>query len=72
MITDEQEKLIAEKIKEYLGLNLEIEIGNIDARALVSFLSEQVGKFYYNKGILDSLTVMESKIEDLYSIMKDE
>ena len=68
----EQKEKAAILIKEYFEEELDTEIGLLRAGFFVDFLSEQIGKYFYNKGIADCSTYMEEKVEDLFLLMKDE
>jgi len=60
----EKEKLIP-KIKMYLQDELDIEIGNFDAEFLLDFFSEEVGPYFYNRGIKDSLDMLDTRMEEV-------
>lgn len=71
-LSKEQKSNAATKIKEYLEENFEIEVGNLPSEFFVDFITENIGIYYYNKAIADSLSFMTEKAEDLYLLMKDE
>ncbi len=61
---EEKDKLIP-KIKMYLHEELDFDIGNFDAEFLLDFFSEEVGAYFYNRGIRDSLDMLDDRMEDL-------
>lgn len=71
-LTKEQKSKASVKIKEYMDEYFEIEIGNLQAEIFIEYITENIGKYYYNKGIADSMLYMTEKAEDLYLLMKDE
>ena len=72
MLTKEQREKSIAKIKEYITENFDFEISNMQSGFLVDFISENIGVYYYNKAVADSLKFMSDKTEDLYLLMKDE
>jgi len=61
---EEKERLIP-KIKMYLKEELDTDVGNFDAEFLLDFFSEEVGAFFYNRGIQDSLDMLEARMEEV-------
>lgn len=71
-LSKEQKTNAAVKIKDYVMENFDIEIGNLQSGIFVDFITNNIGVYYYNKAIADSLSFMTEKAEDLYLLMKDE
>ena len=63
--TSDEKAEIVRRIKAYFEANLEQEIGQFDAEFLLDFFTEQVGGFYYNRGLQDARTVLESRLESI-------
>ena len=63
--TKEEKEALIPKIKMYLNDELDVEIGNFDAEFLLDFFSEEVGSYFYNRGIKDSLDMLESRMEEV-------
>lgn len=65
---------VIHKIKLYFSKELEQEIGQFDAEFLLDFFSEKIGPYYYNQGLYDARSVLQSRLEsiddDLYEIEK--
>jgi uncharacterized protein (DUF2164 family) len=63
------------KLQKYFTEELQQEIGGFEAEFLLDFFSEQVGNYYYNQGLADSLKAFEHKIEEfgdlIYQLEKD-
>jgi uncharacterized protein (DUF2164 family) len=53
------------KLKLYFTEELEQEIGQFDAEFLLDFLSEELGVYYYNRGLNDARIILESKFSDM-------
>jgi len=49
-------------------------MGQFDAEFLLDFFSEEVGSYYYNRGLCDAQAYLEKKIEtiseDIYQLEK--
>jgi uncharacterized protein (DUF2164 family) len=70
----DEKALIVRKIKQYFTEELDQEIGQFDAEFLLDFFSEEIGAYYYNRGLYDAREVLESRLvnidEALYEIEK--
>ena len=71
-LTKEQKEKARDKIKEYMAENFEIDTGNLQAGIFLDYITENIGIYYYNQAIADSLSFITQKAEDLYLLMKDE
>ncbi|MCL2773710.1 MAG: DUF2164 domain-containing protein [Oscillospiraceae bacterium] len=71
-LTKEQKSNAINKIKEYAAENFEIEIGNLQVEIFLDFITKNIGIYYYNQAVADSLSFMTEKANDLYLLMKDE
>ncbi len=63
--TQEEKETLIPKIKMYLQEELEFEIGNFDAEFLLDFFSEEIGPYFYNRGIKDSLDMLDTRMEEV-------
>lgn len=63
--TKEEKELLVKKIQYYFNDELDQKIGQFDAEFLLDFFSEEVGVYYYNRGLYDAQTILESKLEDI-------
>jgi len=61
----EEKEQIVPKIKKYLNKELNIEIGNFDAEFLLDFFSEEIGSFFYNRGLNDVIAVLDNRMEEV-------
>ena len=61
---EEKDQLVP-KIKMYLKEELDQEIGNFDAEFLLDFFSEEIGIYFYNRGIRDALDMLDSRVDEL-------
>ena len=63
--TKDEKKVIVNKIQLYFNEELDQTIGQFDAEFLLDFFSEEVGAYYYNRGLYDAQTILESKLESI-------
>ena len=61
--TTEQKEHIVYKIKAHFNNELGEEIGQFDAEFLLDFFAEEVGPYFYNKGLVDAASVIESQTD---------
>ncbi len=61
----EEKAVINRKIQLYFKEELDQEIGQFDAEFLLDFFSEQIGPYYYNRGLYDAQAVLENRLEDI-------
>ncbi|MBQ0759701.1 MAG: DUF2164 domain-containing protein [Zhongshania sp.] len=70
----EEKDIIIAKVQRYFEDELHQDIGKFDAEFLTDFFSEEVGAYYYNRGLNDAKMVLEDKLADisdaLYEIEK--
>jgi uncharacterized protein (DUF2164 family) len=71
-ITKKQKAQVARKLKRYLRENRYTDIGILKSELFIDFISENIAPCYYNKALSDSIALMKDRIEDLYSLMKEE
>jgi len=57
-------KILTNKIQEYFTEELDQKIGQFDAQFLLNFFSEEIGPYFYNRGLYDSQAMLESKMEN--------
>lgn len=65
LLSPEQRDEAAHKIREWLSVEQDLELGRLPAEMLVDFIEQQVGKHYYNQGLRDAETLIRAKVEDV-------
>ena len=60
----EKEQLIT-KIQHYFVRELDQELEQFDADFLLDFISQEMGSYFYNRGLYDAQNLIENKITDL-------
>jgi uncharacterized protein (DUF2164 family) len=70
----QEKEIIIGKIQLYFTKKLDQDIGQFDAEFLLDFFSEEVGAYYYNRGLYDAQAILEKKFdtiaEAIYEIEK--
>ncbi len=61
----EEKEIIVEKVKKYFDAELDQDISQFDAEFLIDFFSQQIGGYYYNKGLSDAQALIHLKLEDM-------
>ncbi|MEY4591003.1 MAG: hypothetical protein RL497_3079 [Pseudomonadota bacterium] len=63
--TKDEKAVIVRKIQLYFTEELKQEIGGFDAEFLLDFFSDEVGSYFYNRGLYDAQAALSSKLDDL-------
>lgn len=61
----EEKEILIKRIQLYFTEELDKEIGQFEAQFLLDFFSDEVGLYYYNRGLYDAQTILESKMENI-------
>lgn len=67
----QEKEIIAGKIQSYFTENLDQDIGQFDAEFLLDFFSEEVGAYYYNRGLFDAQAVLEKKLDTIFEAIHE-
>jgi len=60
----EERAAMAVKIQDYFRDELDQEIGLIPAEMFIAFLADEIGPYFYNRGLRDAEALLLKKIED--------
>lgn len=63
--TKDEREILTRNIQIYFREELSQDIGLFDAGFLLDFISKEIGVYFYNRGLYDAQTILESKLEDL-------
>ena len=63
--TKDEKALIVRKIQLYFSEELKQEIGQFDAEFLLDFVGQEIGSYFYNRGLYDAQAALSAKIEDV-------
>jgi uncharacterized protein (DUF2164 family) len=59
----DEKEVLTRKIQLYFNQELNQQIGQFDAEFLLDFFTEEVGAFYYNRGLMDAQIVIQDRVE---------
>ena len=69
-----EKEQVVNKIQLYFSEELEQKIGGFDAEFLLDFFAEEIGSYFYNRGLNDALAIVASNVEkisdEIYAIEK--
>ena len=60
-----EKEAIVTKVKHYFREELDQEIGQFDAEFLLNFFAEEVGAYFYNRGLYDAQAVLEERFDGI-------
>ncbi len=63
--TKQEKEEIVSKIQEYFEKELGQEIGRFEAEFFLNFIADEVGPYFYNKGVLDSQAMLQKKVDEI-------
>jgi uncharacterized protein (DUF2164 family) len=63
--TREERDIICSKIQRYLHEELDQEVGQFEAGFLLDFFAEEIGPYFYNRGLYDARAILESRLENI-------
>ena len=58
-----EKDVIVTKIKRYFREELDQDIGQFDAEFLLNFFAEEVGAYFYNRGLYDAQAVLDERLD---------
>jgi uncharacterized protein (DUF2164 family) len=61
----QEKETMVEKIQGYFIKELDQEIGQFESEFLLNFFAEEIGPYFYNKGIQDSQAMLHKKIDGI-------
>lgn len=64
-LSNDARAAIVDRIKMYFSEELHQNIGQFDAEFLLDFFTEEIGPYYYNRGLLDAQAVIQEKVESI-------
>lgn len=71
-LSKEQREEMKAQVATYLANELDVEVGQLQADMFVDFISQKLGQYYYNLGVIEAMKEMQHKAEDLVLLLKDE
>ena len=63
--TGAEKKDISDKIQTYFQDQMDQDISSFEAEFLLNFFTKEIGRYYYNRGLLDAQTTIQSRLDDI-------
>ena len=60
-----ERQAIIEKLRRYCAEELDAEMGNLAGEQMLDFLAEEIGGFFYNRGLYDAQAMLQKKLDDI-------
>ncbi len=67
----DEKEVIVSKLQTYFSDELDQEIGQFDAEFLLDFFAEEIGKLFYNRGLYDAQTILESRMDNIVEAISE-
>lgn len=64
-----EKEAMTQKVKMYFREELKQDIGNFDAEFLIDFFAEEMGGFFYNRGLYDAETMITEKVSEISDLL---
>ena len=61
----DETEILTRKIQLYFNEELYQDIGQFPAQFLLEFFTEEVGPYFYNRGLTDAQAVLEARMESI-------
>jgi len=61
----EEKAIIVRKLQLYFNDELKHELGRFDAEFLLDFIGDELGAYFYNRGLQDAQAILAVRIDDL-------
>lgn len=61
----QEREALCETLKSYMAEELDCELGQFEADFLLDFISNNLGAYFYNRGLYDAQTVLSGRIDEL-------
>ena len=61
--SDLEKDILAQKLKRYMADELSVDIGQFDSEFLLDFISENIGIYYYNRGLRDAQQIFKDRVD---------
>ena len=63
--SNQEKETIVHKIQLYFREELDRQIGQFDAEFLLDFMAEEIGAYFYNRGLYDAQTILDSRLDSI-------
>lgn len=61
----EEKTVVVNKIRDWFLEERDEDLGQIPAEMLLNFFAEEIGGYFYNRGLYDAQTLVAKRVDDL-------
>ncbi len=61
----EEKAAMVKKVQFYFSEELDSDIGSFDAEFLIDFFAEEIGPFFYNRGLYDAEAAVTERVAEI-------
>ncbi len=61
--SEAEKEILVQNIRSYFDKSLDVELGQFDAEFVLQFFAEEVGPYFYNRGLSDAQAVLASRMD---------
>jgi len=65
----EETELIVNRIQLYFREELDQDIGQFDAQFLLEFFANEIGGYFYNRGLYDAQAILERRVAEISEVI---
>ena len=63
--SNDEKAILVRKLKLWFNEELQQELGRFDAEFLLDFIAEELGAFFYNRGLYDAQAILAKRMDDM-------
>jgi len=63
--------VLTKKVQLYFNDELDQQIGQFPARFLIEFFTEEIGPYFYNRGLFDAQAILETRMDSLTEAIQE-
>ena len=67
----DEKAVLVQKLQLYFSDELDQKIGQFDAEFLIDFIGEEMGAYFYNRGVQDAQQALSRKIDEISDALYD-
>ena len=67
----EEKAVLVQKLKMYFTEELDQKVGQFDAEFLIDFIGEEMGTYFYNKGVQDAQLALSRTVDEIADAIYD-
>lgn len=61
----DEKAILVRRLQVWFNEELKQELGRFDAEFLLDFFAEEIGAYFYNRGLYDAQSILSKRLDDL-------